>query len=53
VGQFLALLSERMGLDVLVVSHNPVLVEAASQAYRIRKKGGVASLSPIRTRRKA
>ena len=53
VGLFLSLLSDRMGLDVLVVSHNPVLVEAANQAYRIRNQGGVASFSPIRTRRKA
>lgn len=39
VGQFLGLLSERLGLDILAVSHNPVLVEAAKTAYRIRKEG--------------
>jgi hypothetical protein len=49
VGQFLALLCERMGIDVLAVSHNPVLVEAAHRAYRIQKKGGEASLRQIRT----
>lgn len=47
VGQFLALLSERMGLDVLAVSHNPTLVEAASTAYRINKKDGKASFRKV------
>lgn len=51
VGEFLSLLSERMGLDVLAVSHNPVLVEAANRAYRIKKNGSAATLTPIRTRR--
>ena len=49
VGQFLALLSDRMGLDVLAVSHNPVLVEAAKSAYRIKKKDDEATLKRIRT----
>jgi hypothetical protein len=48
VGQFLSLLSERMGLDVLAVSHNPSLVEAASAAYRIHKKGGAATFKKVR-----
>lgn len=43
VGKFLALLCERMGLDILAVSHNPALVEAATTSYRIRKKDGAAS----------
>lgn len=47
VGQFLALLSERMGLDVLAVSHNPSLVEAATNAYRISRKDGKASFRQI------
>lgn len=48
VGHFLSLLSERMGLDVLAVSHNPVLVEASHQAYRIKKQNGAASLSALK-----
>jgi hypothetical protein len=48
VGHFLSLLSERMGLDVLAVSHNPVLVEASNQAYRIKKQNGAATLNPIK-----
>lgn len=48
VGHFLNLLSDRMGLDVLAVSHNPVMVEASHQAYRIKKHQGVATLNPIK-----
>jgi len=49
VGQFLSLLCDRMDLDILAVSHNPDLVEAANRAYRIRKKDGAATLQRIRT----
>ena len=38
VGQFLSVLADRMGLDVLAVSHNPALVEAANTAYRIKRR---------------
>lgn len=48
VGEFLCLLSDRMGLDILAVSHNPVLVESAKTSYRIQKKGGEASFHRIR-----
>lgn len=47
VGQFLSLLSERMGLDVLAVSHNPALVEASTTAYRITNTAGVASFRKV------
>jgi len=47
VGQFLSVLAERMGLDVLAVSHNPALVEAANTAYRIQNKGGKATFRKI------
>ena len=47
VGQFLSLLCERMGLDVLAVSHNPALVEAATTAYRIKKSDGIASFRKV------
>jgi DNA repair ATPase RecN len=49
VGQFLRLLSERVGMDILAVTHNPVLVEAAHKAYRIRKDNGEATFTEIRT----
>ena len=48
IGQFLALLSERLGMDILAVSHNSSIVEAANTAYRIQKKDGVATLKEIR-----
>lgn len=47
VGRFLSILADRMGLDVLAVSHNPALVEAANTAYRIQKKGGKATFRKI------
>ena len=43
VGQSLSIPSDRMGLDWLVVGHNPDLVEAANTAYRSQKKDGVAA----------
>ena len=49
VGQFLALLSDRLGFDILVVSHNPIIVEAAKHSYRISKAAGAASFKKIRT----
>jgi len=49
VGQFLRLLSERVGMDILAVTHNPVLVETAHKAYRIRKDNGEATFTEIRT----
>lgn len=48
VGEFLSLLSERLGLDVLAVTHNPALIEQAKTAYRIQKKGGEATFTKIR-----
>jgi ABC-type iron transport system FetAB ATPase subunit len=49
VGRFLALLCDKMGMDVLAVTHNPALVEAASTAYRIQNQGGEATFKRIRT----
>lgn len=49
VGQFLALLSDRLSIDILVVSHNPIIVEAAKHSYRISKNAGAATFKKIRT----
>jgi len=49
VGKFLSMLSERMGVNVLAVTHNPTLVEAADRAYRIRKSDGAATFREIRS----
>lgn len=43
MAKFLQSLCSRMGVDVLIVSHNPLLVEAAHKAYTIRKDNGEAT----------
>ena len=41
MGAFLALVCERLGIDILLVTHNPAMVEASHKAYRIvRTKSG-------------
>jgi len=47
VGRFLSLLCSRLGMDVLAVTHNATLVEAADKAYRIRKVGGAATFREV------
>lgn len=50
VGAFLSLLCDKMGMDVLAVTHNPALVEASKTAYRIVPNQGGASFKRLRTR---
>lgn len=45
---FLKTLCARMGVDILLVTHNPVLVEQADRAYRIRREHGHSSFHKIR-----
>lgn len=45
---FLKTLCRRMGVDILLVTHNPILVEAADRAYRIRRDHGHSSFHRIR-----
>jgi len=41
MGEFLQLICERLKIDILLVTHNPALVDASSKAYRIiRTKSG-------------
>jgi len=41
MGEFLQLICERLEIDILLVTHNPALVDAANRAYRIvRTKSG-------------
>lgn len=47
VGNFLRTLSEKLNLDILVVTHNPTLVEQADVAYRIKKIKGSATFTKI------
>lgn len=42
MGSFLSVLCSRLDLDILLVTHNPTLVEAADRAYRITKTDGAA-----------
>lgn len=47
MGQFLSLLCSRLGLDILLVTHNQSLVDSADKAYRIDKKNGKAVFTEI------
>lgn len=49
VGKFLSVLADRLGIDILAVSHNPVMVEVSDIAYRIHNSEGVATFKKIRT----
>jgi len=41
MGEFLQLVCERLNIDILLVTHNPALVDASNKAYRIvRTKSG-------------
>jgi len=41
MGEFLQLVCERLEIDILLVTHNPALVDASTRAYRIvRTKSG-------------
>jgi len=48
MGAFLRVLCERLGVDILLVSHNPAMIEAADHAYRIQKANGVATFKKLR-----
>ena len=48
MGHFLSTLCKRLGMDILLVSHNPAMVEAADVAYRISKHNGHAKFDKVR-----
>lgn len=48
MAQFLSLLCERLGMDILVVTHDHLLIDAADHGYTISQKDGVAKLRKIR-----
>lgn len=48
MGKFLSVLCEKLGMDILIVTHNPLLVDAADRAYRISLKDGSAKFNLIR-----
>lgn len=44
---FLKTLCKRMGVDILLVTHNPTLVDAGDRAYRIRRDKGFCTFQRI------
>jgi hypothetical protein len=48
MGAFLALVCERLSIDMLLVTHNPAMVEAANKAYRIVKTKSGAKFEVMR-----
>lgn len=48
MGTFLRVLCDKFGMDLLLVSHNPAMVEAADHAYRVHKVDGAATFRKIR-----
>jgi len=45
---FLNTLADRLGLDILVITHSPALFDASKHAYRISRVGDHASLDLVR-----
>jgi DNA repair exonuclease SbcCD ATPase subunit len=48
MGHFLSTLCKRLDMDILLVSHNPAMVEAADKAYRISKHNGHAKFDVVK-----
>lgn len=48
MGRFLVRLCSKLGIDILLVTHNPILADAAQRAYQIKKTMGVAKFEKIR-----
>jgi len=48
MGRFIQLLCKRLQVDLLLVTHNPALVEASNVGYEIQKRGGAAQFRKTR-----
>ena len=48
MGVFLSALCAKLGLDILLVTHNAILMEAADKGYRIVRKSGAAKFEKVR-----
>ena len=48
MGSFLSELCSRLGIDILMVTHNPALFDAADRSYRIVRKGGSSTFERVR-----
>lgn len=47
MARFLSLLCKRVGMDILLVTHDPLLVDAADKAYKIAQKDGTAYFKEV------
>lgn len=47
MARFLQALCHKLGVDLLLVTHNPALVDAADKAYKIRREGSAATFREI------
>lgn len=48
MGNFLSELCRKLKIDILMVTHNPALFEAADRSYRIVRKGGESKFERVR-----
>jgi len=48
MGSFLSELCKRLGIDILMVTHNPALFDAADHSYRILRKDGNVRFEKVR-----
>lgn len=48
MGRFLSVLCAKLGVDILVVTHNPLLVDTADRAYRISLKDEAAHFQLVK-----
>jgi len=48
MGIFLSVLCRRLGMDILLVTHNPALAEAADHSYRLVRKNGSVKVEAVR-----
>lgn len=48
MGRFIQLLCQRLQVDLLLVTHNPALIEASNIGYEIQKRAGAAQFRKTR-----
>ena len=48
MAEFLTTFCKRMGMDILVVTHNPALFDAATHAYRVVRNGDESDIVRVR-----
>jgi chromosome segregation ATPase len=48
VGQFIRVLADRLGIQVVLSSHHTILQDKADKAYHVTEHGGTSNVSPSR-----